>query len=71
MYSCKEQSLIYQWDSKYPSWEIYWQGFRSNKTLLISANPQNAASNGHLIVLHKGSKEVVRLQVNRLGRIVD
>ena len=70
IYTYKDHALLYQWNWKYPNWEIYWQGFSSNKQLLIASSPQNSASNGQFILLHKPSQEKVHMQVNRLGRIM-
>lgn len=68
-FSTKDKQL-WQWQWHARPLQVKWQGFHGKDYLIVSSNLSKASANGYFAILYQ-QKEVGRIVLNRMGRVLD
>jgi len=62
--------ILYEWQWKYPGWEVTWVGASPKNQINFSNNPIHAMSNGRFVLTNQRSREKRVVVLNKLGRLI-
>jgi prepilin-type N-terminal cleavage/methylation domain-containing protein len=71
LFDAQTHRLLYQWHWHYAQLQGKWLGFRSKENLYITPKLLNSAHNGQFIITDCVTNQIIKLTVNRLGRVYE